>query len=102
MRFVVSFIAVCVSIAAPAPLRAQVDQPAQAGGSAQPNAAQKPPTNAAPSRLTKAPELVEFVQAPYPEVELEAARSAEVVLSIAVSAEGTVSEAKVIGSASEA
>jgi len=102
MRFVVSFIAVCASIAVPTPAFAQVDQSGQPGGSAQPSAAPKAPNAPTASRLTKAPELVEFVQAPYPDAELESARSAEVVLSIAVSAEGTVSEAKVIGSASEA
>lgn len=52
--------------------------------------------------LTKAPALAEFVEAAYPESELEAGRSATVVLSIAISATGTVDEAVVVGSAGAA
>lgn len=52
--------------------------------------------------LTKAPALEQFVEAAYPESELEAGRSATVVLSIAISATGTVDEAVVVGSAGAA
>lgn len=88
MRFAVLLLALSLSL--PAPARAQQGA-----------------TQAPAPTLTKAPELIEFVQAPYPESELpktesSLARSAEVVLSVAVSAEGTVSEAKVITSGGEA
>jgi len=60
------------------------------------------PKKAAPApRLTKAPVLLEFVEAPYPEAELAAPREATVILNIAISATGEVSAAQVTESAGE-
>jgi TonB family protein len=53
-------------------------------------------------RLTKPPELIEFVEAAYPEAALAEGRSATVVLSVAISKEGTVDEAAVLESAGAA
>jgi TonB family protein len=50
-------------------------------------------------RLTKAPALVEFVEADYPPDALAAGTSATVVLQIAISASGTVDDAAVVDSA---
>lgn len=63
--------------------------------------AQPRPVKAAP-RLTKAPKLVTFVEAPYPEPERAAGRAATVVLQIAISAKGTVEDAVVTESAGAA
>lgn len=49
--------------------------------------------------LTKAPELVEFVEAQYPEDALAQGRSATVVLQVAISATGVVEDAAVVQSA---
>ncbi|HEX4335616.1 MAG TPA: TonB-dependent receptor [Polyangiaceae bacterium] len=49
--------------------------------------------------LTKPPALVKFVEAPYPEAEKTAGRSASVVLLIAISATGTVDDVAVVTSA---
>jgi TonB family protein len=57
---------------------------------------------AAKPRLTKPPKLVKFVEAPYPESEKAAGTQASVVLQIAISATGTVSDARVIESAGPA
>ncbi len=59
----------------------------------------RPPVAAARPKLTKAPVLLEFVEAPYPEEEKAAGRAAEVVLQIAISATGTVEDAAVVQSA---
>ncbi len=53
-------------------------------------------------RLTKPPELLDFVEAEYPNDELAAGHSATVVLQIAISARGTVDEAVVVESAGPA
>lgn len=53
---------------------------------------------AAKPRLTKPPKLVKFVEAPYPESEKAAGKQASVVLQIAISATGTVTDARVIES----
>ncbi len=53
-------------------------------------------------RLTKPPMLVSFVEAEYPESEKAAGKTAAVVLQLAISATGTVSEALVIESAGPA
>lgn len=58
------------------------------------------PTPPAP-RLTKAPELIEFVEAPYPEQELANPRAAQVVITLLVDAEGRVGEMQVLESAGE-
>jgi len=74
---------------------------------AAPAAAQKAPTARSGSRavpapkLTKPPELVEFVEAPYPEAERENPRAAQVVLSILIDASGQVGEVQVLESAGE-
>lgn len=52
--------------------------------------------------LTKAPELLEFVSAPYPETEMDDPRKAEVLLTILISAEGQVAEARIAESAGTA
>jgi TonB family protein len=57
---------------------------------------------AAKPKLTKPPKLVKFVEAPYPESEKAAGKQASVVLQIAISATGTVSDARVIESAGPA
>jgi TonB family protein len=53
-------------------------------------------------RLTKPPELIEFVEAAYPKAALTEGRSAVVVLQIAISAAGTVDDAAVLTSAGAA
>lgn len=50
-------------------------------------------------RLTKAPELVDFVEATYPKDALAEGRAATVVLQIAISATGAVEDAAVVTSA---
>ncbi len=57
---------------------------------------------AAKPKLTKPPKLVKFVEAPYLESEKAAGKQASVVLQIAISATGTVSDARVIESAGPA
>lgn len=57
---------------------------------------------AARPRLTKAPELLEFVEATYPQEELESGGAATVVLQLAISAYGTVDEIAVVESAGAA
>jgi len=54
---------------------------------------------AAAQELTRAPELVTSVEAAYPEAERAAGRQAEVVLSIVIGADGTVTEAEIVTSA---
>lgn len=63
---------------------------------------QSAPVESRRPRLTKPPELLEFVEAAYPETELAEGRAATVVLSIAISATGTVDEAVVVQSAGAA
>src|SRR5207344_1713408 len=53
-------------------------------------------------QLTRAPELVQFVEAPYPESELAERRNALVVVAVTISETGTVEEATVHQSAGEA
>ncbi|MBX3213114.1 MAG: TonB family protein [Labilithrix sp.] len=53
-------------------------------------------------RLTKPPELVDFVEAEYPEAELREGRAATVVLELAISAAGAVEAAAVVQSAGAA
>jgi TonB family protein len=53
-------------------------------------------------KLTKAPKLVQFVEAAYPESEKAAGRAASVVLQIAIAASGTVDQVAVIESAGAA
>jgi TonB family protein len=50
-------------------------------------------------RLTKAPKLSKFVEAPYPESQKAAGHTASVVLQVAISATGTVDAVKVLESA---
>jgi TonB family protein len=57
---------------------------------------------AAKPRLTKPPKLVKFVEAPYPEQEKAAGRTASVVLQIAISTTGSVDDARVLESAGAA
>lgn len=52
--------------------------------------------------LTRAPELLTFVEAPYPASELEEPRSVTVGLRILIAVDGTVSEVEVIESGGEA
>ena len=66
---------------------------------AQPRPAQSEPAR---PRLTKAPELIELVEAAYPKEELAAGRSAPVVLQLAVSASGAVDDAGVVQGAGAA
>ena len=62
----------------------------------------KAPAGSRPApKLTRAPELVEFVEAPYPEAELENPRAAQVVLAILIDAQGQVGEVQVVESAGE-
>ncbi len=61
----------------------------------------QPAPQAAP-QLTKAPKLIRFVEARYPAAEQAARREASVVLSLALSAEGAVTEATVLESAGAA
>ncbi|MCU0655715.1 MAG: TonB-dependent receptor [Polyangiaceae bacterium] len=60
--------------------------------------AQSPPGNAAAPRLTRAPRLSRFVEAPFPEQEKAAGRGAVVLLRIAISATGTVDAVDVVES----
>lgn len=53
-------------------------------------------------KLTKLPKLVEFVDAPYPESEKAAGKTASVVLQIAITDKGTVEDVAVITSAGPA
>jgi TonB family protein len=53
-------------------------------------------------KLTKAPKLVEFVEAPYPESEKLAGRTASVILQIAISDKGVVDDVAVVQGASPA
>jgi TonB family protein len=53
-------------------------------------------------KLTKAPKLVKFVEAPYPESEKAAGRMASVILQIAISETGAVQEVVVVQSAGPA
>lgn len=52
--------------------------------------------------LTKAPKLIKFVEAPYPESEKKANKAASVTLQIAISDTGTVIDVVVVGSAGPA
>ena len=63
--------------------------------------AQPRPAKAAP-RLTKAPKLVKFVEAPFPESERAAGKGAAVVLQVAISATGSVDEVAVAQTAGPA
>jgi TonB family protein len=58
--------------------------------------------DAAKPRLTKPPKLVTFVSAEYPESEKTAGRTAAVVLEIGIAADGSVTDAVVVGSAGAA
>lgn len=69
---------------------------------ARPAAGQGKPPAARQPRLTKAPRLVKFVEAPYPEEEKAARRAASVTLEIAVSETGAVLDAQIVGPASTA
>lgn len=60
------------------------------------------PTSVFAQRLTRAPELVQFVEAEYPSSERSSGRAATVVLSITISSTGTVEQATVTESAGEA
>ena len=63
------------------------------------------PANAEPAsgpQLTRAPELVQFVEAPYPESELAQRRSAAVVLAITIADSGAVEDVRVNESAGAA
>jgi len=72
-------------------------------GSAQRASAKAPEGIAAGSpRLTKAPKLVRFVEAPYPASEKAAGRAATVVLELALDAAGAVGSARVVQSAGAA
>jgi TonB family protein len=53
-------------------------------------------------RLTKPPALKQFVEAQYPESEKSAGRAASVVLQIAINAQGTVDDVRVLESAGAA
>jgi TonB family protein len=53
-------------------------------------------------KLTRAPRLLHFVEAPYPEGEKAAGRAATVVLELAIDAAGAVEQARVTGSAGPA
>jgi TonB family protein len=63
------------------------------------SAAEPPPAAAQPA-LTRAPELIQFVEAPFPPT--EAGRTAEVVLQLLLGVDGKVEEATVVESAGEA
>ncbi len=72
------------------------------GATARPAAAQQAPSagdEPTRPRLTKAPKLVKFVEAPYPDSQKAAGRTASVVLQVGISETGTVSAAKVLESA---
>ncbi len=57
---------------------------------------QEAPAAEEPPPLVRLPELVEFVQAPYPEAALEAGIEGSVGLVIEIDATGTVTHAEVI------
>jgi TonB family protein len=59
----------------------------------------RPPAEVPRPKLTKAPALLEFVEAPYPDAEKAAGRAAQVVLQLAITATGDVEEAAVVESA---
>ena len=60
-------------------------------------AQEAPPEGEAPGpQITKNPELIEFVEADYPEAALAEARGAEVVLQITIEADGIVSAAAIV------
>lgn len=63
--------------------------------------AEEPPA-AAKGKLTKPPKLLEFVEAPFPEVEKEKGLSASVTLRVAIGPDGAVLEAAVVESPSPA
>jgi TonB family protein len=85
-----SLLCAALSLAAAWPSGALAQAPSQ--GAAAPKA----------PRLTKAPKLVKFVEAPYPEAEKAAGKAASVTLEIAVSETGVVTAAQVVGSAGAA
>jgi TonB family protein len=85
-----AFALCCLLVVLPGSAWAQHAKPAPAGSRAAPT-----------PKLTKPPELVEFVEAPYPEAEKENPRAAQVVLSILIDAQGQVGEVQVIESAGE-
>jgi TonB family protein len=58
--------------------------------------------HASAQELTRAPELVEFVEAEYPADERAAGREATVTIEITIDATGAVSDARVVGSAGAA
>jgi TonB family protein len=62
----------------------------------------KPAAGASAPVLTRAPKLVKFVEAAYPEEEKAAGRAASVTLEIAISGAGVVLDASVVGSAGAA
>ncbi len=87
-----------------APLLAATSVLAPQAASAQPSA---PPGGAKAAgtpapKLTRAPKLAQFVEAPYPDSERAAGRAASVVLQIAISAAGHVDEVAVAESAGPA
>jgi TonB family protein len=61
-----------------------------------------PPAPAAAPKLTRAPKLVTFVEAAYPEAERASGKTATVVFKVAIGADGKVSEAEVSESAGPA
>ena len=69
---------------------------------AAPTVAHAAPPPPAKPQLTRSPELVQFVEAVYPESERAAGRSAAVVLRLKLDAEGKVTTAEVTESAGEA
>ncbi len=71
---------------------------------AAPNAPASTPASeeAGPSKVTKPPKLVHFVQAPYPESELANGQKASVVLDVEIGADGNVAGATVAQSAGPA
>ena len=75
-------------LGAPAPASAQAPAPAGSGAPAH--------------KLTKAPRLVHFVEAPYPESEKAAGRAASVVLQLGIGPSGTVDQVAVVESAGPA
>src|SRR6266542_2670813 len=72
----------------------------QTAGYAQTGAPNETPTRQ--GKLTKPPKLREFVEAPYPESEKAAGRTASVILQIAINDKGTVDDAAVVQSAGPA
>ena len=75
--------------------------------SSDPLLAQSKPSDANPARakagrLTRPPELVEFVEADYPESERAAGRAAQVVLELAILIDGSVDQVRVVESAGPA